>query len=334
MIKYLGSKRLLLPHLVERVGGLSDVESVVDLFSGTARVGHALKQAGYRVTANDHNAYAHTLATCYVAANADELRPRVEKLVAELQSTPPAPGYVTEVFCHKSRFFHPKNGARIDAIRERIATLDLEPTLEAVMLVSLMEAADRVDSTTGVQMAYLKEWAPRAHNDLELRVPAFVAGPGRATRLDAVEAAAELPADLVYIDPPYNQHGYLRNYHIWESLVLWDKPEVYGVACKRIDCKTRGSDFNSKRRIHEAMRKVVANVRARHLLVSFNNEGYIDREEMVELLGARGEVEVEEIPYARYVGAKIGIYNPSGEKVGKVSHTRNVEYLFHVRVSA
>ena len=29
----------------------------------------------------------------------------------------------------------------------------------------------------------------------------------------------------------------------------------------------------------------------------------------------------------RYVGAQIGIHNPSGEKVGKVSHLRNLEYV-------
>jgi adenine-specific DNA-methyltransferase len=53
---------------------------------------------------------------------------------------------------------------------------------------------------------------------------------------------------------------------------------------------------------------------------------------MIELLSTRGPVTVHEIPHERYVGAKIGIYNPSGEKVGKISHTRNVEYLFHVAV--
>lgn len=59
-------------------------------------------------------------------------------------------------------FFHPKNGERIDAIREAIAAKNLDPELEAILLTSLMEAADRVDFTTGVQMAYLKRWAPRA----------------------------------------------------------------------------------------------------------------------------------------------------------------------------
>ena len=49
-----------------------------------------------------------------------------------------------------------------------------------------------------------------------------------------------------------NQHSYRGNYHIWETLVRWDKPEVYGTACKRVDCRSYQSPFNSKRRFREA----------------------------------------------------------------------------------
>lgn len=331
MIKYLGSKRVLVPALVDLVSALSDVRTVLDVFSGTSRVGHALKRAGYLVRANDHNAYAHVLARCYVQADRRELEAPATRLLEELAATPPEEGYFTEVFCRQSRFFQPKNGAKIDAIRTKIARLDLPPDLEAVALVSLMEAADRVDSTTGVQMAYLKQWAPRAHNDLSLRLPDFLPGPGHAHETDALEFVRTHEADLVYLDPPYNQHNYLRNYHIWETLVRWDAPEVYGIACKRVDCRERRSDFNSKRRIREAMKCLLENVRARYVLVSFNNEGYISKEEMVALLEPHGEVQVREIGHARYVGARIGIYNPKGEKVGKISHLENVEYLFMVR---
>jgi adenine-specific DNA-methyltransferase len=39
---------------------------------------------------------------------------------------------------------------------------------------------------------------------------------------------------------------------------------------------------------------------------------------------------VIEIQHPRYVGARIGIHNPQGEKVGSVGRLRNVEYLFVV----
>lgn len=333
MIKYIGSKRTLVPRLAEIIASLNP-RSVLDLFSGTSRVGHALKRAGYQVLANDHNAYAATLARCYVQADRDELLADATALLAEFSRIPGDPGYFTDTFCVQSRFFKPKNGARVDAIREAIARKSLPPELEAVMLVALMEAADRVDSTTGVQMAYLKEWAPRAHNDLELRLPDLVPrarhGKGAAHQLDALAAAEQLTADVAYLDPPYNQHKYLGNYHIWESLVLWDKPATYGTACKRVDCRDRASAFNSRPSAPFAMQSVIDRVRARHLVVSFSNEGYFTRAAMEAMLRTRGEVLVLEHDFRRYVGAQIGIYNPQGAKVGAVSHLRNVEYIFIV----
>lgn len=339
MIKYIGSKRTLLPVILDAIRAVPGASTVIDLFSGTSRVGHALKAAGYRVLANDHNAYAATLARCYVQADAEDVLEDARRLIDEFNALPGRSGYFTDTFCVRSRYVHPRNGERIDAIREAIAAKSLDPELEAVLLVSLMEAADRVDSTTGLQMAYLKDWAPRAHNPLELRVPALLPrsphGKGRATCLDAFDAAAQFEADVAYIDPPYNQHSYLGNYHVWESLVRWDKPDVYGVACKRVDVRERRSVFNSRRRCAQSLRRLLAAVRAPTLILSFSNEGYIPREEMESMLAelgrGRATVTTIENDFKRYVGAQIGIYNPRGEKVGKVSHLRNKEFLYVVR---
>ncbi len=338
MIKYLGSKRTLIEEILAAVRQVDEVRTVLDLFSGTSRVGHALKRAGYRVLANDHNAYAHTLARCYVQTDRENWLRAATALVREFNTLKGAPGWFTENLCVQSRFFQPKNGARVDAIREAIAAKNLPTELESVMLVSLMEAADRVDSTTGVQMAYLKQWAARAHNDLELRVPDLLPrakfGKGKAHGLDAFEAADRLEADVAYIDPPYNQHSYLGNYHAWESLVRWDKPAVYGIACKRVDCKERQSIFNSRPRFAAAMHRLLHAVHARVLVISFNSEGYMNREAMEALCaglwGGKAKVVTLTHDYKRYVGAQIGIYNLKGEKVGKVSHLRNKEYLYIV----
>ncbi len=334
-IKYLGSKRQFVPLIADIVEQLRPACTVLDLFSGTSRVGAALKRRQYRVLANDYLACGEAIARCYVEADGtpEQLR-QAGLLIDEFNRLPPAAGYFTEVFCEKSRYLQPKNGARVDAIREEIERKGLDPELRAIVLVSLMEAADRVDSTTGVQMAFLKQWAPRASNDLELRLPEIApraeAGKGRAHRMDAAEAVEVLEADIAYLDPPYNQHSYLGNYHVWESLVLWDKPEHYGVACKRVDCKQRKSEFNSKRKFRAAWERIVDRVRARHIVVSFSDEGFIGRHEMEAILARRGEVQVIENDYRRYVGARIGVFNPKGEKVGRVSHLRNTEYLYVV----
>ena len=332
MIKYLGSKRRLLDAIVGTVRPIVTQGTVVDLFSGTARVGHALKSSGYRVLSNDYSAYGHALATCYVQADVGDWEGAAGHLIAELQQVPPARGYVTETFCEKARFFTPENGAKIDAIRAEIARRCLPPELEAVALVSLMEAADRVDSTTGVQMAYLKQWAPRASKALALRLPALLprtaSGKGQAYRLDALVAAKSLSGDVGYLDPPYNQHSYLGNYHIWETLVRWDAPEPYGVAMKRTDTRERASVFNSRPGHAAAMAEVINSLDVACLIVSFNNEGFLSREALVQMLSARGDVLVIERDYTRYVGAQIGIHNPSGKKVGTVSHLHNKELIF------
>lgn len=343
VIKYIGSKRVLLPAILDAVarcsGRAGGVRTVLDLFSGTSRVGHALKSHGYRVLANDHNAYACTLAACYVRADAADVLPAAARLVAEFNALPGSPGYLTETFALRARYFHPRNAERIDAIREAIAFKALPPDLEAVMLTSLMEAADRVDSTTGVQMAYLKSWAPRAHQLLELRLPVVLPrakwGRGEAHALDALDAVERLEADLAYLDPPYNQHSYLGNYHIWESLVRWDKPAYYGVACKRADTRDRRSVFNSRPAFPEAMRRVLSGVRAPFLIVSCSNEGYMPGPQMEALLGeivgagrpGGGRVVSMEYDFRRYIGARIGIHNPKGVRVGTVSHLTNKEYL-------
>jgi adenine-specific DNA-methyltransferase len=180
----------------------------------------------------------------------------------------------------------------------------------------------------------MKAWADRALKPLTLRMPDLLPGvaigPCKATHGDALEIASQFEGDLVYLDPPYNQHSYLSNYHVWESLVLWDKPETYGVANKRIDCRTRKSAFNSKPGIGPALQAVIEAVRAPNLIVSFNDEGYLSRDQLVAMLSARGHVRVVEIARPRYVGARIGIHSPKGEKVGTVGRLRNVEYLFVV----
>ena len=312
--------------------------TVLDLFSGTSRVGHALKTAGFGVLANDHNSYAHTLAMCYIQADGAVIRAEAEKIVRELNSLAANPGPFTRMYSEESRYFHPDNAGRIEAMRERIEELDLEPELRAVVLTSLIEGADRVDSTTGVQMAYLKQWAPRALKAIELRVPNVPANPEglpcQAFMLDALEAAHGLRADIAYLDPPYNQHSYLGNYHVWESLVRWDHMETYGVARKRVDCRDRKSAFNSKVKIEDALRDVIDAVDARTLIVSFNDEGYLSRSQIEEMLRPIGTVAIIDHEHPRYVGCKIGIHNQRGEKVGRVGRVRNTEHFFVAGVGA
>lgn len=334
MIKYIGSKRTLVPRIValaEAIRGRTGATTACDLFTGTTRVAQGLKRSGFHVTANDTASYSEVLAITYVEADARHFATAsVRDKLAHLDALPGTDGYFTRTFCVESRYFRPGNGRRIDAIRREVDRIADGRVERAILLASLLEAADRVDSTTGLQMAYLKDWAPRSHNALMLRMPVLLPGTGAAARADANALAGGMdPVDIAYVDPPYNQHSYFSNYHIWETLVRGDTPETYGVACKRVDCRHTKSDYNAKGRAWAAFESLIRSIRARHLIVSFSNEGYFAYDHIVALLeSALGEVAVVPVDFKRYVGAQIGIHNPRGEKVGRVSHVRNREFLF------
>jgi len=165
-----------------------------------------------------------------------------------------------------------------------------------------------------------------------LRMPELIAGGGESVRGDASAVVDSLPEfDLAYLDPPYNQHRYFTNYHVWESLVRWDKPPHYGIACKRIDARGEGSRsrFDSKKTMPAALESVIHRVRAEVVIVSYNNESWVRPEEIAGWLRHAGHDDVRMISFdfRRYIGAQIGIHNPAGVKVGSVSHLRNTEYL-------
>ncbi|GAB3699369.1 DNA adenine methylase [Mariniluteicoccus flavus] len=330
MIKYLGSKRALVPvlgDLIDRTGATT----ALDLFTGTTRVAQEFCRRGAYVHANDRAAYAEAFARTYVELDADAVdTAEIDDAIARLEALPDRRGYVTEVFCERARYFQPHNGVRIDAIRAGIEGLYAGTWLHPVLLTSLVEAADRVDSTVGLQMAFLKRWSRRSNAPLALRTPILVPGTGRAHRLDALAAAQTLPeVDLAYLDPPYNQHRYFTNYHVWETLVRADEPDHYGIACKRVDARDveNKSPWNSRRTIAATFAETFAAVRARTIVVSFSNEGFLSLDQLLEVCEARGPVELHAFDTRRYVGAQLGVHGPDGTKVGQVSHLRNVEYV-------
>jgi adenine-specific DNA-methyltransferase len=330
VIKYLGSKRRLVPVL-SSIAAAARPRTALDLFTGTTRVAQAFKRTGAHVTAVDSARYAHVFAQCYVATDAADVdQSSLVDEIRRLDALPGYPGYVTETFCRKARFFQPHNGERIDAIRDAIATDHPGTVLEPILLTSLIEAADRVDSTTGVQMAYVKRWADRSYRRLELRPPELVDGTGTALLAPAETVVDALPeVDLAYLDPPYNQHRYTANYHLWETLVAWDAPAHYGVACKRVDLRDQPdrSPFNRRHEMPRALAHVLERVRARAVVLSYNDESWVTLDELMALCARRGHVEALAFESTRYVGARIGIHNQLGERVGTVGRLRNREYV-------
>lgn len=341
MIKYLGSKRKLVNQITETIKELDGVSTVLDLFSGTSRVGYDLKKNGYNVFANDMGYYAKTIADCYIVANSEKYQVDLDLLVDEANKVANAsannkPSWWTDNYSIKSRYFHPDNGVKIEAVREWIEALSLDHILRSCILVSLMEAADRVDSTVGIQMAYLKQWSKRSQMPLELRAPQLLPGSGGsygASRIDALtllhsDYVNDNEIDLIYMDPPYNQHSYSGNYHLWNTLVLWDNPQVYGVARKRVDVKSTKSNWNSKVKIIEEFSNSIEFADSKYIIVSYSNEGYMSPMDIATTLSKHGKITIKQYQHNRYIGSQIGIYNDAGVAVGEKGNKFNIEYLF------
>ena len=154
-------------------------------------------------------------------------------------------------------------------------------------------------------------------------------GPGYAVHGDACELAGRLGGfDLAYLDPPYNQHRYEGNYHIWETLVAWDEPAHYGVACKRVEVKDGPrSPFNSRSTIHGALRRVVDAVDAGVVVLSYNDESWIGLADLVDMCSVRGHVEVLGFPVGALRGSEDRDPQSGRSQGGCPGRLENVEYL-------
>ena len=333
MIKYLGSKRTLV-GVLGAIATASEAKTAVDLFTGTTRVAQEFKRNGLEVIASDAATYSDVLAKCYIETDANEVDlVAMQSKIDYLNGLPDLRGYVTEHFCEDARFFQPKNGLRIDAIREELEKNFKSDKDFNILLTALMLAADKVDSTTGQHMAYLKNWSHRAGNDLELKVPDLIPGKGKSVLGLAEEVVSELPeVDLFYMDPPYNQHRYFTNYHIWETLVRWDKPPVYGIAMKRLDSRSQQthSVFNKRKLMPGAFKDVITKAKCKTLVVSYNDESWVEPIDIAEAILQAGHESVAllEFDYKRYIGSQIGIYNKAGTKVGVKGKRLNKELIF------
>jgi len=106
--------------------------------------------------------------------------------------------------------------------------------------------------------------------------------------LDAQKAAQELQEaeiDVAYLDPPYNQHPYGSNYHVLNSITLWDKPSISKAIAAgsksaiRTDWRTeRRSAYNYKGAAETAYRRLIATLNARFILTSYSTDGIIPLE--------------------------------------------------------
>ena len=333
-IKYLGAKTKLIPQIMSASCHAGDVRSVIDVFTGTTRVGQAFRESGLRVITSDMSAYSADFSRCYLQATPEDIE-IVTPIIARLNELPGIRGWITQNYAEAItkggnviKYLHPKNASRGDAIRDHIEEIsgDITGVQKSILITSLIMALDRVDSSVGIQQAYLREYAARALNDMNLTIPVIPAGPtGTHFAGDALEIVYP-EADLAYGDPPYSAHNYGTYYHIWDSISKWDKPDVGLTTNRRVDRigdRTPKSMWNGPKAL-EAFRELFERLPTKHILMSYSDDSkLVKRADLLELCHEFGQVKQWEIDYKRNIMSTIGNASGNEEHV-----TQNHELLF------
>ncbi len=353
-IKYAGSKLKLLPYIL-RLIKKTDAEIILDGFAGTTRVSQALAKKGYQVICNDIAVWSKVFGTCYLLNK--KKKQDYQELINHLNSLPPVEGWFTENYgglpnsgCAiqsdgLKKPFQVHNTKKLDAIREEIEQLSLSKVDKAVALTSLILALDQVDSTLGHYVSYLQDWSPRSYNNLALRVPnIFVSDcEHQVYQKDIFDIVQNVSADLAYFDPPYGSNNdkmppsrvrYASYYHLWTSIILYDKPELFGKAKRRKDTSDiiAASVFEEFRKnrngrfiVIEAIERLIQMTNAKWIILSYSSGGRATADELNQVIVNNGELlDVVEVDYKKNVMADMKWTN---EWIGD-SEKPHREFLF------
>ncbi|MEW6736031.1 MAG: DNA adenine methylase [Acidobacteriota bacterium] len=321
-MNYIGSKYSLLKFIERSVHSVGLRQGVFcDLFAGTAVVGHHFKKLGFQVIANDWQEYAYVFAKALVETShwphlnglAEELKdfsaihqcqlrlfetvPEIEQpyyqVLEYLNALPGVEGFIYRNYCPGGsedlrRYYSDANGRHCDAIRQQLNKWKQAGKITEMefylLLATLLEAIDAVANTASVYGAFLKQFKSVARKPLLLRPLRLITGAGsRACKRDANELSQEIECDVLYLDPPYNGRQFSSNYHVLETIAAYDAPPLTGKTGLR-PAEHQKSRFCSRRLAREALREIIHDCQARHIFLSYNDEGIISHTELEAIL--------------------------------------------------
>ena len=340
-MKYIGNKTRLLNF----IAGAAKESKIpfrgvfCDIFGGTGSVGKYFKENGFKIISNDIMAYSYIIQ--YVSVYLNQMpsfekisKDGVEGVIKFLNDMPPKKGYVFENYApsgiYGRKYFSDGNAKKIDAIRDQIEAWYKTKLLSVeeyyVLVASLIDAADFVANIAGTYGAYLKIWRSMALKPLKLKVPQILTGKTKNEiyQEDANQLIKKVHCDVLYVDPPYNERQYAANFHVLESLAIWDKAPLLGKTGQR-DYSHKKSKYCLKREAKEVFQQLIEDAQTNHIIVSYNNEGIIPKEELLQILQQKGEVAEYALDYRRFRTERD---NPRRQY--KKCNDKVVEYLYIV----
>ncbi len=315
-------------------GFLENSQEDLKLFQSEGGVEKVLKELNSLTNFNKKNSY---IAKYYCPQNDNKANPLRERL-----------------------FYTKKNGIIIDNIREKIDELFPLPKRanglynaqelkiikkKNLLLALLLYEASKRANTSGVFKAFHHGFGGKNQDALnrilgkvELSSPDLSKNNQfcKAYNLDALELAKKIKkqqAEIVYLDPPYNQHQYGSNYHLLNTIALNDKPKVnkeFMINGKKKDksairkdwIKTK-SDLCYKKKAQDYFEKLISEINSKYLLISYSTEGIIDFDSMLNLLSKKGKLAIVTSSYTRYRGGRQSNFTSK----------KNVEFIIIVDTS-
>jgi len=315
-MNYIGSKKTLLPFLTEVIlGNIKNPQDKIfcDLFAGTGIVGYTFKNYFKEVIANDMEYYSYIITSSL-------LDNRIENLpLGEINGLPlNLKGFITNQYYNQGRYYFSKlNCSIIDTIRLYLNRFD-KNSIEFIRGVHyLLESADKVSNVASVYGAYLKSIKPSAKKTLRYeKVEIEKKQKNTIYNKDALELINEISGDVLYIDPPYNERQYGPNYHMLNTIALYDDFVPKGKTGLREYVR---STFCKKKSVYGSFLYIISMAKFTDIFISYNSESLISKENMLELLSKFGEVRVYETEYKKFKSQE----NNNDKKV--------MEYLFYLK---
>lgn len=311
-MNYIGSKLKLSSWIFDTVkqtcGEDLSQKTFCDIFAGTGIIGRTFKTNVHKVISNDVEYYSYVLNRNYIQ-NHKTLK-RADQLINLLNDENKTPLLKGKIFTHYAagggenrQYFSDENAQKIDSIRTQIEnwkfSIFINDDEYYFLLASLLECADKVANTASVYGAFLKNVKKSAQQQLVLKPATFDLNENehKVFQKDANTLIKEISGDILYMDPPYNARQYGANYHMLNTIALYDDFIPKGKTGLRDYQKSK---YCSKNTVNQEFEELIRNANFKYIFLSYNNEGLMSLEEVQSIMKKYGKYSLEETSYQRF----------------------------------
>ena len=307
LITYIGNKRALLDFIGTALSEIKknlgkDKISFFDVFSGSGIVSRYAKQHSDYIISNDLELYSKIINKCYLSNYSENLFEEInfyyKKIKQEISRGLKSDGFIYELYCPKD----------IDKIKEGERCFYTPPEASVHTNTAGVFKGFYKNKETGLGQfgGKGKNALERILGNIELQLPVFSVYncESEVVSGDANKVVKNMPlVDVVYIDPPYNQHPYGSNYFMLNIISDYKRPEKISHVSGIPEDWNR-SCYNKQHKVKEAFEDLIKSVKGKYILVSYNSESFLSKQEIEKILSDFGNVSVLEKQYNTYRGSR------------------------------